>query len=317
MTDNIIQIIFATDNNYAPFVGLAIISLKENSKKNTKYSIYIIADGSVTEKNKIKIESLADLNIVIEFIKIEEKEIKSYYSRKHITSPAYFRFLIPDIFLEKKRVIYSDPDVLFMDDLTELWNVDLEGKALGAVPCLTVKNIKSNHYKKYEELAIPCNYNYCYDGNMIMDLDRLREVNFKDRIFNEAQNNNYVNGDMDIINKLFYEEFYCLDSKWTFWPEEKFDLDKAQKENIIDFNEYVHDLKLLEAAEENPRILHFAGEIKPWHYMYPENNYKKIYWKYIKKSPWKNVLSYRKAIDFNLKHVIKKEIISRIKKVIK
>jgi lipopolysaccharide biosynthesis glycosyltransferase len=315
--NNNIQIIFATDNNYAPHIGIALVSLLENSNKNTLYSVNILEDGSVDSENKKKIISLSNNRLIINFIIINDNEFKKYYSRKHISSTAYYRFLIPEIFRNINKVIYSDPDVLFLKDLTQLWNIDLKNKPLGLVPCLATKFIKNEFIKKHEKLSIPNEYEYCYDGNMLMDLSKLRELNFKEKVLKIASENNFENGDMDAINKCFFKEFCYLEQQWTYWPAIEEILIQLSIKKINNKDEFLKNKKNFQEAGKRPGIIHFAGAIKPWHYMYPENHYKKLYWKYIKKSPWHNKFSYLSAPDFNLKHFIKKEIINRINSISK
>ena len=59
MKNKQIPIFFACDDNYIPFLGVAISSLKENASKQFDYRIIILNEG-LNEDNKNKISKFPD-----------------------------------------------------------------------------------------------------------------------------------------------------------------------------------------------------------------------------------------------------------------
>lgn len=53
MTKNIMHICFATDNNYAPYMGISIYSILKASDKNDKFHFHIL-DNAINKENKQK-----------------------------------------------------------------------------------------------------------------------------------------------------------------------------------------------------------------------------------------------------------------------
>jgi lipopolysaccharide biosynthesis glycosyltransferase len=53
----------------------------------------------------------------------------------------------------------------------------------------------------------------------------------------------------------------------------------------------------------DPRIIHYTGSTKPWHYMY-DGLFKEKYWEYLRKTPWLNY----KFDDRSLRNIIKKQM---------
>ena len=49
MTKNIMHICFATDNNYAPYMGISIYSILKASDKNDKFHFHIL-DNSINKE---------------------------------------------------------------------------------------------------------------------------------------------------------------------------------------------------------------------------------------------------------------------------
>jgi hypothetical protein len=56
----------------------------------------------------------------------------SAFEIRGITTPAYYRLLIPELIPEYDKVIYSDVDVLFRMDLSDLYSMDIDDYYLAA-----------------------------------------------------------------------------------------------------------------------------------------------------------------------------------------
>ena len=62
-----IPIFFSTDDNYVPFLDIALRSLKQNSSKEYSYKIVVLNTGLKSE-NIEKVKLLEDDNFKIEFV---------------------------------------------------------------------------------------------------------------------------------------------------------------------------------------------------------------------------------------------------------
>lgn len=94
---------------------------------------------------------------------------------KYISIPAHIYFLLPDIFKNLNRIVVLDDDVVVQRDLSPLWNLDLKGKAIGAVKFCEVR---LGHLENYLGEK---NYNreVCLwlSGLNVVDLDQWRNLN--------------------------------------------------------------------------------------------------------------------------------------------
>ena len=62
----IIPVFFACDNNYVPFLAVAIKSMLDNASKDNFYNVHILTDGLLEENiNKLKAESVQALGYII------------------------------------------------------------------------------------------------------------------------------------------------------------------------------------------------------------------------------------------------------------
>ena len=84
-----IPVFFACDDNYIPFLGVALSSMKENANKDYRYRIIVLNEG-LKENNKKRISRLADHIFSIEYVDIGPKismlrkdlslRLRDYYS---------------------------------------------------------------------------------------------------------------------------------------------------------------------------------------------------------------------------------------------
>lgn len=138
--------------------------------------IYLIYE-ELTPQTKAWLVRLGQgfVNFKLEFIKLSllDRHLlnKISLAGNHLPVSAYYRILLPNLLPEVDRVLYLDYDTLVVNDLTSLWQSDLEGHFLGCIRDLgvTIKNGWSNDLLgKYGE-------NYFNSGVLLMDLALLRK----------------------------------------------------------------------------------------------------------------------------------------------
>ena len=66
-----IPVFFACDDNYIPFLGVAISSLKEKANRAYQYRIIILNEG-LKKENKERISAFADAHFIIEYFDISK-----------------------------------------------------------------------------------------------------------------------------------------------------------------------------------------------------------------------------------------------------
>ena len=131
---NKINVCFATDNNYAPYMGIAILSILKNADVKDKFHFYIL-DNKISKTNKEKIDSLhKTYPFGITYLPLNEKLFdKCDTKRNNWTLSIFGRYLIPELIPEDK-VLYLDCDVMIRSSLGKLWDTNLTGYYLAGVP---------------------------------------------------------------------------------------------------------------------------------------------------------------------------------------
>ncbi|OLA94347.1 MAG: hypothetical protein BHW64_04290 [Candidatus Melainabacteria bacterium LEY3_CP_29_8] len=130
------DIFFASNDNYVQHLSVSIASILINSLPNEKFNFYIL-DGNISDKNKNILLSLKDIkDFNIEFIKVQEEMFKMCFitpESYHVSIQCYYRYIIPLVKPELKKVLYLDCDIVVKDSLKDLWNVDLKDNYVAAV----------------------------------------------------------------------------------------------------------------------------------------------------------------------------------------
>ncbi len=215
-----IEIFFASDSGYCPFLATAIASILTNAAPDDEFSLHI-ADGGLTEDDIQKLEELKKI-----------KDFKVAYYKPNLEE--YVEYLRNDIgnfpivvntrlFVEKflpetlDKVIYLDADIVVVDSLAPLWEMDLGDNFVAAVPD---PNMRLSHR---QALGLPEDHKYFFSGGLVINLKKWREeraleqflkicLDIKDKI---------EFPDQDVLNTYASRVGYLqLDGKWTCHPRD-------------------------------------------------------------------------------------------------
>ncbi|WP_268246947.1 glycosyltransferase family 8 protein [Kushneria pakistanensis] len=281
----------ASDNKYAPWLGILIMSII--NKSHDKQLRFHIIDGGISETNRNKITSLSDSQSIefcwyqpdanrYEGLPIERYGLASYYRMSLGT------ILPSDI----SRVIYLDCDMMATRDIATLYQKDLGHHIIGAVEDISAPRL---------ELGF-APHEYFNSGSIVMDLTRWREEGIEQQLFSVMQTHagNIKYPDQDALNIVFQSRWQRLPLEWNFQPGI---WRRSEKKQYGPVGTTSSDYK---KALKNPAIIHFLARRKPWRYgcIHP---LKKVYLDYLKQSPWadlypepgslKDVLKYYSGID--------------------
>ena len=78
----VIPIFFAVDDNYAPFLGVALESLTQNASENYYYRIHILTEG-LNEQNVSRLTKYSSTNVEVIINDVKE-EIRIMSDRLHV-----------------------------------------------------------------------------------------------------------------------------------------------------------------------------------------------------------------------------------------
>lgn len=259
---NEIPIFFSTDDNYIPYLDVAIASLIENASKDHSYRIIVLNTG-LDAQNVAKVKRNEREGFCIEFIDISKRlaSIKARFKNVyHFSVVTYYRLFIASLFPQYDKVIYLDCDLVVLGDIAKLYDVALGENILGAAPEQYVQN--TDEFRSYAEKALGVDPDgYVNAGVLLMNLKAFRENRIEDRFVEliTLYDFDLLDPDQAYLNYLCLGKIHMLQSGWNKEP-------------------------LPLPCEGEKRIVHYALYKKPWQYDDVADG--EYFWHYAKRSPF-------------------------------
>ena len=256
------DIVFASNNSYAPHLGTAIFSLLYNNQ-NIKLNITILT-ADINKSSAKKLKKIGErYNTTVSIIYIDSSHFEGTRTRLHFTTEIYFRLLAPD-FIKGSECIYLDSDLVVNGSIEELLNIDLQGNYLAAV---RDGDSSTNNYRN-SVLGLRPGAIYFNTGVLVINLDLWRKEDVASKVIKMNQEQKLEFPDQDALNII-------CDGKYT-------QLDPA-------FNKQYHMHNY--NSSKAPVIYHFTGGMKPWKLKHPKGLTKSLYWRYRNKTPFRRIIS--------------------------
>lgn len=275
---NIVPIVFAFDNNIILPACVCISSLLMNAKPDTYYEIYILHSSSETlDEDRLNRISRHYSNCCINFLPVGN-DFENAYEIRGVTKATYYRLLIPNILTQFNKIIYSDVDIIFRMDLSEVYNLDIADNYLAAT-----LDIGINQDTEYLRKVGIERWQYLQAGFIVMNLHQMRSDHLVEQ-FVELGKGKFKYQDQDILNIACKGRVYFLPPRFNvndcayiymYWHPEL--LPKSM--TAID----------IEAATKGGNI-HYSG-YKPWKRYSVSFD---IWWEYYRKSIFYDELFYFK-----------------------
>lgn len=300
MTNEVINILCATDNRYAPYCGIMLTSLLENNKHNM-IDIYILGGNDISQENVEKFKHLESIyNAHVDVITIDDNLLSTCPVNKdtNITLATYYRLLAPQILPDSvHKLIYLDCDMIVAGDISPIWDTNLDGKAIaGVVDC---EAYNESIYQRLGDYTLKRDY---YNAGMtVYNMDYWIENNIAEEAFKYIEQNSkkLYWMDQDVLNVLLVDEKELLPIQFNF--QTLFYLPRNWSAYNVEYRDAI--LK----AGETPIIIHYNGPGKPWHFRYYGSPYYQEWEKYKKVSQWSKICSIR-PINKYIKYLIKRYV---------
>ena len=212
----VLDICFAADDNYAPYMGVALASVL-SFKKADEFCRFHILDDGIGAENKQKLSSLQNYysNFSVSYYPIDRATLSRFpVVNTHLSHTAYARLFMGSLLPTNiSRLIYLDCDVFVRKSLYNLFSVDLGNNLLGGVEDFGVMNLarQNKHSWPWHE------YSYINSGVLLVDLARWRKENAEQQLLAYLQNPPapLQFEDQDAINFVFRKQIKILSCKWN------------------------------------------------------------------------------------------------------
>lgn len=232
------------DGNGATKAAVTLKSLLDSSTNRCDYDIYCVIDSSLDKHSRKLLQNIVkDTGSTIQFIEANHDFDNS--NRRNWTIAVWYRLMLPKLLPNIKRIIYADIDIIFFNDLIDIYEYDLKDNVIAAVPTRTNMYINS--------------------GFLLMDLDKIRKEKFYDKWIKISQIEDYKNPDQDVLNYTLKDRIAFLPLKYNFQLSHGSRIFKIYSKNQLD--ELRHNLV----------VLHYSDFMKPWD---PDKTRRPVFSKY-------------------------------------
>ena len=284
-----VNIVFATNDDYACYMAVALKSLLDNRDVEKLYDI-IILESNVTNENMAMITSMCDSEKVsIRFVNsddiYETMDTSKLFCHLHFSKEMYLRLFIPQIMPTYKKVIYLDCDTLITGDISKLMDVDLGSDYVAAVRDYnTIVNFRAfPNVKTYFSVNLKLKdiNNYVNSGVLLMNIPEMLKIDMSKEIFDLLDYyKEFLYPDQDILNLICEDKIKIIPNSWNYVviTNTRLIQDDYFKNLAVEFVQGI----------ANQYVIHFLSEIKPW--KYPNMYYGHIWWDYAKKTPFLQIL---------------------------
>lgn len=248
------------DGSYSEHAAAVLASVFRNTV--TMINVHILHDETLTEENQNRLAGLASsFNHQINFypvaLPVEMAEVLSGSSSlERWTSGSLYRLLLPTL-VSVDKVIYLDCDILVNMDISELWDIDLNGCYLAAVRdqgIMGIPDVVASYGLNPET--------YFNSGVIVFELNNIRQnLNWYVEVVNFLRNfPGTTMPDQDTLNYVFGGNYLQLDERFNSFSAHHPDQDFYNK------------------------IVHFAGDVKWWDPISPSFA---LYEENLNMTPWR------------------------------
>ncbi len=234
-----LNLLVATDRR--PLIGCAVAvrSVLENATRLDRAHVVVLYH-ELTEEDRSRLRAswqLPEVPVTVEFVEVPASWTAHLIRGKALSRMAYARLFLGTVLAPSvRRLVYIDTDIIFGRDVSELLDVDLEGRTIAAVPN---GNEDGDEDRNIARLGMrgPRFFN---SGVLLIDVARWRELDVGNAVLKFcAENPELLKAlDQDGMNVVLDGDWRPIDEGWNRWA--------------------------IRAAEDERCVLHFTMTPKPW-----------------------------------------------------
>ena len=243
MKNNSVNLFFACDDGYIPFLAVTLLSIREHRDVSRDYHIVVLNTGIKAENRERILASLSGAGFDITFRDISpslERIGEKLHTRDYYTKSTYYRLFIPALYPELDKALYLDCDIVLCADVAALYDTALGDALVGAVTDGFVKETARLHGYVTERIGVKAVGDYFNAGVLLMNLAAMREYRFEERfvaLLSEVKFD--VAQDQDYLNALCRGRCAAIGDEWNCMPGF--------------------------CGGTVPKLVHYNLDSKPWH----------------------------------------------------
>ena len=266
-----VMVACGADAKYSMSLAVTLYSLLTSMENRAAIELYVV-DGGMGEENMSRLRRVVAqaaknkaLNCRLHLLDVEESvanTLKSLPQAGQLNYTVYLRLLLPILLPTNcEKVIYVDSDMMFLENIEELWKSDVSHKAVLAVQDYMIQTVSSPlGLGNYAALGYGPDHVYFNSGLLVINLKRWRDEQVLTRVmsYNQERRECIQFADQDGLNAVLGKDCGLLDLRWNVTilsPDLNHWSDSALKEQV--------SARFAELCNY-PAVVHYAAGSKPW-----------------------------------------------------
>ena len=276
-------IVMACSREYIPYLSVCLQSLVEHAHISSNYDIVVMErDIPAEEKGRLK-KQIERKNVSLRFLTVPDLLADKQKIKIKQLPESYYRLFAPLLLQGYERIIYTDCDVIFNDDIAKLDQISCP-TAIAACRDVMMNarlGLTWADWKRYcrEDLDLKNVYDYCNAGVIVVNVAQYIKENIAFKVLKLLTSKAFRGSVQDALNSIVKNEITYLDPAWN-WPTLQMHMKRMQFLSAMD----CHTLNLYTHVRQLPRIIHYASFRKPWYYL--QEDMAEIWWGYARKTPY-------------------------------
>ncbi len=327
MKNNKIPICFTFDRNYVLPAEVAIYSLLYTASKQYVYKLYILHTDLVTKDKKYLQQIVNNFaNASLEFIDVSKLALPwtQFDNKSHFSKEIYFKLILAGIFPQYDRIIISDVDVIFNDDISPLYHRTPEKEfyysGMGPIDTESLQQ-RMCLYKGFTREEQDSLYHEIAAGLMLVNLFAIRRDNKENALINCYKQNykRFILPEQDCIALVCWPNLDYFPTRYlvsNLFYKKNFKNCHFFEDNPQFSGDKSTAISYLQDALDNPVQLHYVGTHKPWNSFCCAKY--RLWLRWLHKTPFRTQVQYllvfpkmywkRISQQYNFKRFISKRI---------
>jgi len=283
----VVTVAASTDEAYVQHMA-ALVSSTLSTASHGHFIDFIILDGGISASERTRLQKLEALHphCRLSYIDMSDQHL-DLDANSYFTRSTFYRLSLPDLLLDREKVLFLDTDMVVLRDITELYRIELGPSLIGAARDLIMKSFVSMGVVSIEEagalrtarylaekVQLKDSSGYFQAGVLLMNLTAMRENYLSKRMTHALRAERYWFLDQDVLNRFSQGRITYIDYRWNSVHIDDSHLLALAEGDRIEYQKTLDD----------PWIAHFAGVYKPWiRSGHPHGAY---YWSALRLTSW-------------------------------
>jgi len=303
--------VFSFDEKYAKYFSVVLLSLIRYADKSFTYDLIVLYDN-LSDGTMEKLRELIPEGFSLRFFDVGDCVLEyfgdlsgSTVKGKWVVS-TFYDLLVPLIMPDYEYVLYCDSDIVFQGDPGELFETPLGGRPLAVVRdafLLSFALLPENKFLQNQNaflcdtLGITEPENYFNGGVLLFRVPSIDKEEYLERAQTAFTFPELPTVDQDVMNYIFNGNIALMPQRFNLQTAVL-----AKLRNSSPETKARPDAAAMIKAAEDPVIIHYTTEKKPW--LYPDCEMGDRFWKEAERSSF-----YEQILRENIDVLQKKETV--------